>query len=111
MYSHYVRIIYQKNKKQTETNGMTDGQTRQTDRQTDRQIDSDWNVVPPSSDGFRNQWDFSMTSFDYNYQNAFRCNLCCADLCHVTLGARGFLREESRSAISEAVKREKIDKR
>ena len=26
-----------------------------------------------------------------------------------TLGARSFLREESRSAISEAVKREKID--
>ena len=23
-----------------------------------------------------------MTSFDYNYQNAFRCNLCYADLCH-----------------------------
>ena len=28
-----------------------------------------------------------------------------------TLGARGFLREEPRNAISEAVKREKIDKR
>ena len=23
-----------------------------------------------------------MASFDYNYQNAFRCNLCYADLCH-----------------------------
>ena len=23
-----------------------------------------------------------MTSFDYNYQNAFRCKLCYADLCH-----------------------------
>ena len=23
-----------------------------------------------------------MTSFDYNYQNAFRCSLCSADLCH-----------------------------
>ena len=23
-----------------------------------------------------------MMSFDYNYQNAFRYNLCCADLCH-----------------------------
>ena len=23
-----------------------------------------------------------MMSFDYNYQNAFRCNLCNADLCH-----------------------------
>ena len=23
-----------------------------------------------------------MASFDYNYQNAFRCNLCNADLCH-----------------------------
>ena len=29
----------------------------------------------------------------------------------LTLGARGFLREEPQSAISEAVKREKIDKR
>ena len=24
----------------------------------------------------------TMTSFGYNYQNAFRCNLCNADLCH-----------------------------
>ena len=23
-----------------------------------------------------------MTSSDYNYQNAFRCNLCNVDLCH-----------------------------
>ena len=23
-----------------------------------------------------------MTSFDYNYQNTFRCTLCYADLCH-----------------------------
>ena len=23
-----------------------------------------------------------MTSFDYHYQNAFRCNLCNDDLCH-----------------------------
>ena len=37
-------------------------------------------MVPPSSNGFRNQWDFSMTSFVYNYQNAFRYNLCCADV-------------------------------
>ena len=24
----------------------------------------------------------TMTSYDYHYQNAFRCNLCYADLCH-----------------------------
>ena len=30
---------------------------------------------------------------------------------YLTLGARGFLREELQSAISEEVKREKIDKR
>ena len=29
------------------------------------------------------QWDICMMmSFDYDYQNAFRCNLCNVDLCH-----------------------------
>ena len=31
-----------------------------------------------------------MASFDYNYQNAFRCNLCNADLCH----ARAILQQQ-----------------
>ena len=26
-----------------------------------------------------------MASFDYNYQNAFCCNLCYADLCHTAV--------------------------
>ena len=34
-------------------------------------------------------WDiYMMTSFDYNYHNAFRCNVCNADLCHVRLYKR-----------------------
>ena len=34
-----------------------------------------------------------MAPFDYNYQNAFRCNLCNADLCH----ARAILHKEKKN--------------
>ena len=39
-------------------------------------------ITGPQSPFSSKKWDGMMTSFDYNYQNAFRCHLCYADLCH-----------------------------